>query len=122
VEEETKLEGKLKTLVEAFKRANPDNDETEVEAMISLLEDYNWDIKAVDLTVKIIGSGPLMTFEDSDYFNRTWKKANQSELKAQLTENEKLDRVIELSKSDAFGCDHDQIKMIAETLQLSSPT
>ena len=63
-----------------------------------------------------------MTFEDSDYFNRTWKKANQSELKAQLTENEKLDRVIELSKSDAFGCDHDQIKMIAETLQLSSPT
>ncbi|MAE86210.1 MAG: hypothetical protein CMB80_25980 [Flammeovirgaceae bacterium] len=122
MEEETKLEGKLKTLVEAFKRANPDNDETEVEAMISLLEDYNWDIKAVDLTVKIIGSGPLMTFEDSDYFNRTWKKANQSELKAQLTENEKLDRVIELSKSDAFGCDHDQIKMIAETLQLSSPT
>ena len=117
--DERKLEGKLKTLVEAFAKANPDNTE-ELDSMIYFLEQFNWEVKAADIYVKIGASGPLLTWDDGDYFDEVWQKANKENPAAQLTDNEKLNRIVELSKSDVFNCDHNQVKLIAETLQLSN--
>jgi hypothetical protein len=112
------LKGKLKSVVKAFEKASPNNDASEVEALISLAEAYNWDIKSVELLVKLELSGPLVNSEDISHFDSLVKLANQSSQVVKLTEIEKLDKLNQLTKTDIFRGDADQISAIIHTLKL----
>lgn len=111
-----KPKGKLKALVDVFHKVDVNNDETEILAIIELLERHNWDVKKLSLAL-LLEHQYLLAPEDLDTFDDILREALDAKPAPKLTEAQKLDRVIEMAKSPRVNYDYEQVKAIAEALK-----
>lgn len=115
-EEDYKPTLKLKALVEAFKNADLENDETEVFAVMKLLDDHKWNADFVKLKLKMDWVYDL-ELDDSQIFDDIMNIALRTMPEPNLSDNEKLDLIVDMSDSPVVHYDKSQVKAIAEVLK-----
>ena len=94
---EFKIKGKLKSLLEEYKKVEPSADISELEAGISLLDTYNWNPVAVALWLKV-DNMPEFTNLESSYYHKLLRAAVEKEGVVSISENEQLDRIVDYSR------------------------
>ncbi|MAE86211.1 MAG: hypothetical protein CMB80_25985 [Flammeovirgaceae bacterium] len=114
-------QGKLGFLVNAFHEASEQNDVTEIVALMSLLEDHKWDTDKLKLQFMLEDHYDI-EFDDLMIFEKIKEQALASMPTPILSEDEKLDRVVEMAKSPMVNYDYDQVKAIASALKVNDPS
>lgn len=117
--------GKLFALADNFRTQNPDCDGSEIPSCIHLLDKYGWDVLSVDVLIKFEACSVMSPVEIGHYRD-ILETINENNLNPNasnsLSENEKLDRVVELCKSDSVSADYETVRTIAEKLKLEDPS
>ncbi len=117
--DEYKPQGQLKALVDAFKNADEMNDEEELIAIIQLLDLYKWEAKTVSLVLAMQTQLPWKELEGyEDHLILLHNKLPE----VNLTEKEKLERVVQMAESPYVNYNQNEIKSITDTLENNNLT
>ena len=88
---------------------------------MSLLEDHKWDTDKLKLQFMLEDHYDI-EFDDLMIFEKIKEQALASMPTPILSEDEKLDRVVEMAKSPMVNYDYDQVKAIASALKVNDPS
>ncbi|MEP1782117.1 hypothetical protein [Reichenbachiella sp.] len=109
------LKGKVLSLVELFEKRYPEQDLSELESVVSLLRDYKWDVMGTDLVLKLSVASKPFNRNNEEYCIALVKHFSRNS--TELSENDKLDSILELCKSEIVGIDHKLLKPLITDLK-----
>ena len=113
--ERYKPEGKLKALVKIFQQADDKNDHGELIDIMGLLEENNWDTRKVSLLLKLEHYYKI-DIADLETFETLVAEFIENGPDVILTEEQKLDCILEMANCPVVNYDHKEVKTIVEAL------
>ena len=124
--EDYKPTGKIKSLVEIFEKTYPNSDKIDLLAGIWHLEKYSWSPQTVELVNFLYDAFNSKSKEvDSGlelHLHELINLAIENTPNKTLSDNEKLEMILETSKSNYSGYSFNQLKPIIASLQMNDPS
>ena len=105
----------LNNLVQAFALADSNNDEQELIAIIQLLESCKWNVDDLSLFLKLEHHYCIEP-TDRNRVEDLFREVMAGRPDPNLTDNEKMERVIAMANSPLVAYDYNQMKSIVENL------